>query len=39
VRVVVWRRSTDDGVEVLFIVPWEELDFTPFEVEDYPDEY
>ena len=39
VRVVVWRRSTDDGVEILPIVPWEELDFTPFEIEDYPDEY
>jgi hypothetical protein len=39
IRVVVWRRSTDDGVEILPIVPWEELDFTPFEIEDYPEEY
>lgn len=39
VRVVVWRRSTDDGVEIVPIVPWEELDYTPFEIQDYPDEY
>ncbi len=38
VRVVVWRRSTD-GVQIVPIIPWEELDFTPFEIEDYPEEY
>ena len=39
VRVVVWRRATDDGVEIIPIVPWEELDFTPFEIQDYPDDF
>ncbi len=39
VRIVVWRRTTDDGVEIVPIIPWEELDFTPFEIEDYPDDY
>ncbi|MCB9915817.1 MAG: hypothetical protein H6828_11835 [Planctomycetes bacterium] len=38
VRVVVWRRTTDDGVEIVPLVPWEELDYTPFEIEDYPED-
>lgn len=39
VRTVVWRRSGEDGVEIVPIIPWEVLDYRPFELEDYPDEY
>lgn len=39
VRMVVWRRDAEDGVEIVPIVPWEVLDFAPFEIQDYEDEY
>lgn len=39
VRTVVWRKSGDDGVEIVPIIPWEVLDYRPFELEDYPDDY
>jgi len=39
VRTVVWRRAGDDGVEVIPIIPWEVLDYRPFELEDYPEDY
>jgi hypothetical protein len=37
VRSVVWRR-TGDEVSVVPIVRWEVLDYSPYEVLDYPDE-
>jgi len=40
VRMVVWRRSTDDGVVIVPIIPWEVMSYSPFQVEDFPeDEY
>ncbi len=39
VRVVVWRRSGEEGTQVVPIVPWEVLDFSPFEIEDYPEDW
>ena len=37
VRCVVWRRDLGDGtVEIVPLVRWEELDYVPFEVLDYP---
>ena len=38
VRSVVWRHKVDDEWVVTPIVRWELLDYTPYEVEDYPDE-
>ncbi len=38
VRAVVWRVTTDDGTTIVPIVRWEVLDYTPFEVLDYPDD-
>jgi len=38
VRAVVWRVTTDDGTVIVPIVRWEVLDYTPFEVQDYPDD-
>lgn len=38
VRIVVWRRSGQDGAEVVPIVPWEIVDHAPFELLDYPDD-
>jgi len=38
VRAVVWRVSSEDGTTIVPIVRWEVLDYTPFEVQDYPDE-
>jgi hypothetical protein len=38
IRSVVWRVDTGNGVVIVPIVRWEALDFTPFEVLDYPDE-
>ncbi len=37
-RAVVWRREGEDGVEIVPIIPWEVLDYRPFEFQDYPDE-
>jgi hypothetical protein len=38
VRMVVWRTEGEDGVEIIPIVPWEVLDFAPFEIKDYAEE-
>jgi hypothetical protein len=38
IRSVVWRVDSGDGVVIVPIVRWEVLDYTPFEVLDYPDE-
>ncbi len=38
VRAVVWRVTSDDGTTIVPIIRWEVLDYTPFEVQDYPDE-
>jgi hypothetical protein len=39
VRCVVWRRVLGQGeAEIVPLVWWEELDYTPFEVLDYPEE-
>lgn len=37
-RSVVWRRSTDDDVVIVPLVPWEILDNAPLLVLDYPDD-
>ncbi|MEQ1891354.1 MAG: hypothetical protein ABL998_02330 [Planctomycetota bacterium] len=38
VRAVLWRRPAGEGeVEMLSIVRWEELDYVPFEVLDFPE--
>ena len=37
VRTVLWRRSGDE-VELVPIVRWEDIDYVPYEVKDYPDE-
>jgi hypothetical protein len=39
VRTVVWRRSGDDGVEIVPVLPWEVLDYSPFEIQDFPEDY
>ena len=37
VRAVVWRRVLGDGeIQIVPLVRWEELDYVPFEVLDYP---
>ena len=38
VRSVVWRHKGDADPEIVPIVRWEVLDYTPFEVQDYPEE-
>ncbi|MCC7012611.1 MAG: hypothetical protein IT454_08630 [Planctomycetes bacterium] len=38
VRCVVWRYKSEETVRIVPIVRWEVLDYTPFEVVDYPDE-
>lgn len=38
VRAVLWRRQTEEGVEIVPLVRWEVLDYLPLEVLDYPDE-
>jgi Type II secretion system (T2SS), protein K len=38
VRSVVWRHHLDDKVEIVPIVRWEQLDYEPWEVLDYPDD-
>jgi hypothetical protein len=38
VRAVVWRVTGDDGTTILPLVRWEVLDYSPFEVLDYPDD-
>ncbi len=38
VRAVVWRVTSDDGTTIVPIIRWEVLDYTPFEVQDFPDE-
>jgi hypothetical protein len=38
VRAVLWRRPAGEGeVEMLSVVRWEELDYVPFEVLDFPE--
>jgi hypothetical protein len=38
VRAVLWRRPAGEGeVEMLSVVRWEELDYVPFEVVDFPE--
>ena len=39
VRAVFWRRSADSGeVEIVPLVPWELLDYIPFELSDHPED-
>lgn len=39
VRIVVWRRSGGtDGVELVPLECWETIDYSPWEIQDYPDE-
>jgi hypothetical protein len=38
VRAVVWRTTVGEEVQIVPLIRWEVLDYTPFEVEDYPDE-
>jgi len=38
VRCVVWRYTDGDETRIIPIVRWELLDYTPFEVLDFPDE-
>ena len=38
VRAVLWRRAADDGeVEIVPLIPWELLDYVPFEITDNED--
>jgi hypothetical protein len=38
VRAVLWRRPAGEGeVEILSVIRWEELDYVPFEVVDFPE--
>jgi type II secretory pathway component PulK len=37
VRAVFWRRQGGTEVELIPIVRWEVIDYTPFEVQDFPD--
>lgn len=39
VRAVFWRRSGDDGVEIVPLVRWDVLDYSPLPVLDYPDDH
>ena len=38
VRCLVWRRSTEEGVQIVPLERWEVLDYTPFEILDFPDD-
>lgn len=38
VRIVVWRRAGEEGTEIVPIIPWEVLDYAPFEIKDYAEE-
>jgi hypothetical protein len=38
VRCTVWRRATEEGVEIVPIERWEGLDYRPYEIVDFPDE-
>ncbi len=38
VRCVLWRRETEEGMQLVPLVRWEVLDYLPIEVLDYPDE-
>ncbi len=38
VRCLVWRRSTEEGVELIPLERWEVMDYSPYEVLDFPDE-
>lgn len=38
VRCVVWRYNDGEETRIIPIVRWEVLDYTPFEVQDFPDE-
>jgi hypothetical protein len=38
VRSVVWRYKDGDKVRIIPIVRWDVVDYTPFELQDYPDE-
>jgi hypothetical protein len=38
VRSVVWRYKDGDKYRIIPIVRWEVLDYTPFELQDYPNE-
>ncbi|MAF64182.1 MAG: hypothetical protein CMJ84_00800 [Planctomycetes bacterium] len=38
VRMIVWRRTGGEEIELLPIIPWEILDYVPLEVLDFPDE-
>jgi hypothetical protein len=38
VRSVVWRYKDGDKIRIIPIVRWEVLDYTPFELQDYPNE-
>jgi hypothetical protein len=35
---VLWRRETEEGMQLVPLVRWEVLDYLPIEVLDYPDE-
>lgn len=39
VRVVVWRYIDGEDVKMVVLEPWEVLDYTPMEIEDFPDDY
>lgn len=39
VRSVVWRYQDGDEWRIVPLVRWDELDYTPFEVLDYPDDW
>ncbi len=34
----VWRRTTDEGVEIIPLQRWEYIDYVPWESLDFPDE-
>jgi hypothetical protein len=38
VRSVVWRHNDGDEWRIVPLVRWEVIDYTPFEVQDFPDE-
>lgn len=38
VRCLVWRLASDDGVQIVPLERWEVIDYSPYEVLDFPDE-
>lgn len=34
-KAVVWRRTTDDGVKVIFLEPWHEVPYTRWRIPDF----